>query len=165
MVVTSATISQPLIDQLTNNTATTVNLKGKIVEVGTIGDTPSLDEYGFLYSATFNDLVGDDVDTIAQKVGVTQYAVTNDPTEGEKVLELTGLSDPSTIFFVFYTKTNTDPTFATSDTIGTIDSSGTVPSSPYSETTNSKNYKIITTADNPAILLEQLRLKQIMVIL
>ena len=100
-----------------------------------------------------------DVDTIAQKVGVTQYAVTNDPTEGEKVLELTGLSDPSTIFFVFYTKTNTDPTFATSDTIGTIDSSGTVPSSPYSETTNSKNYKIITTADNPADIIRTIKIK------
>ena len=159
LVVTSATISQPLINQLTNNTATTVNLKGKIDEVGTIGDTPSLDEYGFLYSSTFNDLVGDDVDTIAEKVGVTQYAVTNDPTEGEKVVQLTGLSDPSTVFFVFYTKTNTDPTFATSDTIGTIDSSGTVPSSPYSETTNSKNYKIITTADNPADIIRTIKIK------
>tara|TARA_R100000231_G_C5329661_1_gene165925 strand:+ start:3266 stop:4444 length:1179 start_codon:yes stop_codon:yes gene_type:complete len=40
-----------------------------------------------------------------------------------------------------------------------ITSSSTVPSSPYSETTNSINYKISTTSDNPADTIRTIRIK------
>ena len=158
-VVTIATISTPDVDQLTNNSSTAVTLRGKIDELGEIGDTPSLDEYGFVYSSSYSDLVGDDLDTIIGTSGVTQHKVTDDKREGEKLLELTGLTDPETIYYRFYTRTNTDSNFDEAEAMTVITSSSTVPASPYTETTNSINYKISTTSDNPADVIRTIRIK------
>lgn len=157
--VTIATISTPDVDQLTNNSSTAVTLRGKIDELGEIGETPSLDEYGFVYSSSYSDLVGDDLDTIIGTSGVTQHKITDDKTEGEKLLELTGLTHPSVIYYRFYTRTNTDDEFEKADALTTITSSDTVPASPYTETTNSINYKISTTANNPADVIRTVRIK------
>jgi hypothetical protein len=159
LVVTIATISTPDVDQLTNNSSTAVTLRGKIDELGEIGETPSLDEYGFIYSSTYNDLVGDDLDAIIGTSGVTQHRITDDKTEGEKLLELTGLTHPSVIYYRFYTRTNTDEEFDQADALTTITSSDTVPASPYTETATSVNYVISTTADNPADVIRTVRIK------
>jgi len=159
LIVTTATISTPDVSQLTNNSSTTVTLRGKIDELGEIGNTPSLDEYGFIHSPTIDVLKGDDLDTIIGRTGVTQHKITDDKTEGEKLLELTGLTDPETIFYRFYTRTNTDSNFDEANEMTTITSSSTVPASPYSETTNSINYKISTTADNPVDTIRTIRIK------
>ena len=159
LVVTTASISLPDVDPLTNNTSSTVTLRGKIDELGEIGDTPSLDEYGFIHAPTIDVLEGDDLDTIIGTSGVTQYKITDDKVEGEKLLELTGLSDPQTIFYRFYTRTNTDSDFDEAESMTPITSTSTVPSSPYTETSNSINYKISTTADNPSDTIRTIRIK------
>ena len=158
-VVTIAAISLPDVDQLTNNSSTTVTLRGKIDELGEIGETPSLDEYGFVYSSSYSDLVGDDLDTIIGTSGVTQHKVTDDKREGEKLLELTGLTHPAVIYYRFYTRTNTDSNFDEAEAMTIITSSDTVPASPYTETSNSINYKISTTSDNPADVIRTIRIK------
>ena len=111
-------------------TATTVSFGYKVTTLGQLADTPQVEEYGFLYSTSETDLKSsDDVDVLKAKssVNVVPYIPQNiHSITGDVVYTKTGLTNPATIYWRFYARTNIDPVHATSDAISSVNNVTTI---------------------------------------
>ncbi len=99
----------------------------QITELGLIGESPNLDEYGFLYSTTESELVGTDVDDIAAIAGVTQIAYET-PSNFKRPsvpynasYQETNAASTTTYYVRFYARTNTSLNYAEADAISEIE--------------------------------------------
>ena len=126
--VTSAVINSNVITPTA--TATTVSFGYKITTLGQLQDTPQVEEYGFLYSTSETDLKSsDDVDVLKAKssVSVVPYIPQNiNSITGDVVYTKTGLTNPATIYWRFYARTNINPLHATSDAISSVNNVTTI---------------------------------------
>ena len=126
--VTSAVINSNVITPTA--TATTVSFGYKITTLGQLQDTPQVEEYGFLYSTSETDLKSsDDVDVLKAKSSVTAvpYIPQNiNSITGDVVYTKTGLTNPATIYWRFYARTNINPLHATSDAISSVNNVTTI---------------------------------------
>jgi hypothetical protein len=124
------TVKPPVIADylITVPTSTSVFFNHQITDFGKVGDTEKIAEYGFLYSNTKSDLEDAvsgvfDFETIKAKSGVSNvpFIPTSFFTVPKIVnYELTGLSDPATVYWRFYARTNTDPKYAIADASSTV---------------------------------------------
>ena len=126
--VTSAVINSNVITPTA--TATTVSFGYKITTLGQLQDTPQVEEYGFLYSTSETDLKSsDDVDVLKAKSSVTAvpYIPQNiNSITGDVVYTKTGLTNPATIYWRFYARTNINPLHGTSDAISSVNNVTTI---------------------------------------
>lgn len=115
------------------NNENEVYLVSSVSELGKLINTPQIDEYGFVYSTNESDLISDDIDVLKAKSGVTNvpFITTsqnkfNVPPTASVVVD--GLSNPATIFYKFYGRTNTSSLFPFADAITDLQSTKTVES-------------------------------------
>ena len=138
---TSLTVTPPTIatDQIPVSTNTEVFFSHKITEIGKVGNTDKLDEYGYLYSTSLTNLSStDDIDTLKAFGDVTTVPFT--PTLAViKVLldnnlsvnstyKKAGLTHPAILYYRFYARTNTDVQNDKADAISSVVTASTVPS-------------------------------------
>lgn len=110
------------------STSTSVYLAHKIEQLGTISNTPNIDEYGFLYttdSANFDTL---NIDDLKAKAGITtvpfRTSSFNSHINPQTVnYQVTGLSSGTTIYYKFYARTNISSRYAFADTISELKNS------------------------------------------
>ena len=134
LTVTAPTIG---ITQIPVSTTTEVFFSHKITDIGKVGNTQKLDEYGFLYSTSSTNLSStDDIDTLKAFGDVT--VVPFKPTLAviktlldnnlsiESKYKKSGLTHPTTIYYRFYARTNTDPKNDKADVITDVVSASTV---------------------------------------
>ena len=111
-------------------TATSVSFGYKVTTLGQLQDTPQVEEYGFLYSTSETDLKSsDDVDVLKAKSSVTAvpYIPQNiHSITGDVVYTKTGLTNPATIYWRFYARTNIDPVHAKADAISSVNNVTTI---------------------------------------
>ena len=118
--------------QITVPTNTSVFFNHEITEMGKLGDTPKLDEYGYLYSETKSLLTAsDDVDILkgTNNVFAVPYLTTSFFTAPHVVnYEKSGLSHPKTYYWRFYARTNTNTANPFADVISDCKTVSTVAS-------------------------------------
>lgn len=133
LTVTKATIEA---DSIPASTSTSVFLNHKITALGKVGQTQKLDEYGFLYSTSSTNLSStDDVDTLKAFGDITNVPFTpslavvkvliDNGIAIKSTFEKTGLTDPATIYYRFYARTNIDPANDKADAISSVISAST----------------------------------------
>jgi len=133
LVVTAPTIAA---DSIPASTSTSVFLNHKITALGKVGQTQKLDEYGFLFSTSSTNLSStDDVDTLKAFGDVTVVPFTpslavvkvliDNGIAIQSTFEKTGLTDPATIYYRFYARTNIDPANDKADVISDLISAST----------------------------------------
>ena len=138
LVVTPPTIADY---QVTVPTNTAVFFNHEITGFGKLGDTPQIDEYGFVYSETKSLLTAsDDVDVLkgTNNVFAVPYLTTTFFTVPKIVnYEKSGLTHPKTYYWRFYARTNTDTAHGFADAISDCKTVSTVASavSQYGNTT------------------------------
>ena len=107
--------------------AFTFSTTGNISGLGTIGDTPQVEEYGFLYSTSYADITSSkDIDVLKAIAGVTD--VNYNPVDthvlpgdnGNIYYTATGLTHPTTLYYVYYARTTIDPNETKADAITTL---------------------------------------------
>lgn len=144
--------------QITVPTSTSVFFNYEIVSFGKLGDTEQIDEYGFFYSDDISLLQKDpnfsanspkDVDVLKATSGVTNvpFLTTSFFTVPKLVeYEKTGLTHPKTYYYVFYARTNTDPSHSTADKVSNIITVSTVaaPVNQYKNTTGEFLSSLVT---------------------
>lgn len=135
------TVTPPIIEEYTVTvpTSTSVFFDYKITSMGKLGDTTQLDEYGFLYSTTQSNLTAsDNIDVLKGTSGVFQVPfLTTSFFTAPKVVgyEKSGLTDPSTYYWRFYARTNTDTAHSFADAISEVKTASTV-SAPVNQYNN-----------------------------
>lgn len=108
-------------------TSSSFRIGYEITELGKIGDSPNIDEYGFLFSTTESDVEGTDIDTIAAVSGVEQIkysTASNFKTPSTPFIssyEETSASSSTTYYFRFYAKTNTSLNYSEANVISEIE--------------------------------------------
>lgn len=138
---TPLNVTPPVIENynITVPTLTSVFFNHKIVSMGKLGSTTQLDEYGFLYSTTQSNLTAsNDIDVLKGTAGVFQvpFLTTSFFTAPHIAnYEKSGLTDPSTYYWRFYARTNTDPAHSFADAISDVKTASTV-STPVSQFNN-----------------------------
>jgi len=116
------------VDTLRDVTSSSFNIGHQVTALGKIGTAENIDEYGFLYSTTSNDLVGTDVDDIAAVSGVTKIAYATASNNKRPTVPFTSTyknnsaSSATTYYFRFYGRTNTGLAYAEADAISDIQS-------------------------------------------
>ena len=157
LVVTAPTIAEY---NVTVPTTTSVFFNHQITALGKLGDTPQVDEYGFVYSTSLNDISSsDDVLELFNtgNVSFVPYSPLNPNFAVPKIVnyEKTGLTHPQTYYWRFYARTNTDPAHAEATAISEVFTASTVaaPVSQFRNTTGEyfSDYYII---DNWAYFLQ-----------
>ena len=101
-----------------------------ITALGKIGEVGQLDEAGFFYSTTSSDL---SPTTYTALVAGNATHIKFETTELDRIPDLPkkyqaqakGLSSGTTIYWKFYVRTNTDPTYSTADVISDLKSETT----------------------------------------
>jgi hypothetical protein len=141
-------VTQPIIEYVTPTTATSsaIYMSFNVTELGKVGTTEQIDEYGFFYSTLELDLVSTDIDTLKENSSVTYIAY---PTTVENKFSLpsqinyqvTGLNNAQ-IFYRFYARTNTNTDYSFGDAISPVFFQETTVSYSYTETTDVRRYKI-----------------------
>ena len=144
VVVTQATIFDPHVtadsllikadsdkqkadENLREVTSSSWRLGYQISELGKIGESLNLDEYGFLFSTTESDVEGTDVDDIAAVSGVTdikyqtQSNFKRPATPFNASYEETNATSATTYYVRFYARTNTGLNYAEADAISEIE--------------------------------------------
>lgn len=111
-----------------SSTANTVNLSYGFSELGMIGTTKQIDEYGFFYSTTKSDLDSNNIDTLKLNSSVTNIPITttsfNKHTLPSQINhQITGLSSGDTIYWKFYGRTNIDTNYSLGDAITDVQTS------------------------------------------
>ena len=108
-------------------TASSFKIGYQITELGKIGDSRNIDEYGFLYSTTETDMQGKDIDVIAAKAGVTKI---NYPTASNNKRPSTPFissyqkndaTSSTSYYFRFYARTNTNINYQEADILSGIE--------------------------------------------
>ena len=127
------TVTAPVIEeyQVTVPTSTSVFFNYKITELGKLGDTPQVDEYGFVYSTSLSDISSSDdvLDLFATgNVIFVPYSPVNPSFEVPKIVnyERPLLTHPTTYYWRFYARTNTDPKHGRADAISDVFTASTV---------------------------------------
>jgi len=123
VVVTAPTLA---IDTKRDVTSTTFNIGHQITALGKIGNAENIDEYGFLYSTTSNDLIGTNIDDIALVSGVTKIAYVTALNNKRPTVPFTSTyknnnaTSSTTYYFRFYGRTNTGIAYAQADALSDI---------------------------------------------
>lgn len=108
-------------------TSSSFTIGYQIKSLGKIGIAENLDEYGFLYSTTSNDLLGTDVDDIAAVAGVTKIdypTASNNKRPSvpfNSTYQKNNAASGTTYYFRFYGRTNTSLSYAEADAISEIE--------------------------------------------
>ena len=157
LVVTAPTIAEY---NVTVPTTTSVFFNHQITALGKLGDTPQVDEYGFVYSTSLNDISSsDDVLELFNtgNVSFVPYSPLNPNFAVPKIVnyEKTGLTHPQTYYWRFYARTNTDPAHAEATAISDVFTASTVaaPVSQFRNTTG-EYFSDYYTIDNWAYFLQ-----------
>ena len=103
-------------------TSSLVSTTYYIMTLGKVGEVGQLNEYGIFHSTTASDLSGT---TYAALVAGNATQIKFETTELDRMpdvpkkvqAQVTGLSSSTTVYWKAYVRTNTDPTFGTSDVI------------------------------------------------
>lgn len=141
-------VTLPIIEYVTPTTATSsaIYMAFNVTELGKIGTTKQIDEYGFFYSTTESHLASTDIDTLKANGSVTNISYTT-TVENKFTLppqinyQVTGLSNTQ-IFYRFYARTNTNTSFAFGDSISPVFFQETTVSYSYTQTDDVRRYKI-----------------------
>ena len=153
---TPLTVIAPTIAEynVTVPTTTSVFFNYQITELGKLGDTPQVDEYGFVYSTSLNDISSsDDVLELFNtgNVNFVPYTPLNPNFAVPKIVnyEKAGLTHPQTYYWRFYARTNTDPKHGRADVISEVYTASTVaaPVSQYGNTTGEVLSAFVTDTD------------------
>jgi hypothetical protein len=137
-------VTPPVIAEytVTAPTTTSVFFNHQITELGKLGDTPQVDEYGFVYSTSLSDISSsDDVIQLFNTGNVyfVPYTPLNPNFAVPKIVnyEKSGLTHPQTYYWRFYARTNTDPAHAEATAISEVFTASTVaaPVSQFRNTT------------------------------
>lgn len=112
-------------------TSTTVYMQYSVTELGKLINTPQIDEYGFFYSTDISKVVSNDVDILKATSGVTNIPfITNSATKFVlptiPSYELNGLSHPTTVYYRFYGRTNTNSLYPKADAVSELSAVSTV---------------------------------------
>lgn len=113
------------------STSTTVYMQYSITELGKLINTPQIDEYGFFYSTDISKVVSNDVDILKATSGVTNIPfITNSATKfvlpSIPSYELNGLSHPTTVYYRFYGRTNTNSLYPKADAVSELSAVSTI---------------------------------------
>ena len=113
------------------STSTTVYMQYSVTELGKLINTPQIDEYGFFYSTDISKLASDNVATLKATSGVTNIPfITNSATKFAiptiPSYELNSLQHPTTVYYRFYGRTNTNILYPTADAVSSIQTVQTV---------------------------------------
>ena len=113
------------------STSNTVYMQYSITELGKLINTPQIDEYGFFYSTDISKLASNDIDVLKATSGVTNIPfVTNSATKfvipSIPSYELNGLAHPTTVYYRFYGRTNTNSLYPKADAVSTLNAVSTV---------------------------------------
>ena len=142
LVVTPPTIAEY---QVTVPTSTSIYFNYEITAMGKLGETPQVDEYGFLYSTNENDLnASNDVDVLKATSGINSvpFKTTSFFTVPKVAnYEKSGLTHPTTFYWRFYARTNTDTKHAFADSISNVFKASTV-SAPVSQFKNTTGERL-----------------------
>ena len=159
---TPLTVIAPTIAEYTVTvpTTTSVFFNHQITALGKLGDTPQVDEYGFVYSTSLQDISSsDDVIELFNTGNVIFIPFTpqNPNFAVPKIVsyEKTGLTHPTTYYWRFYARTNTDPKHAEATAISEVFTASTVaaPVSQFRNTTG-EYFSDYYTIDNWAYFLQ-----------
>jgi len=151
---TSLKVIAPTIatDQIPVSTTTEVFFSHQITALGKVGDTDRLDEYGYLYSTSLTNLSStNDIDTLKAFGDVTvvpfipSLAVLNVPIKS--IYKKAGLTDPATIYYRFYARTNTTVQNDKADAISSLVIAQTVASAvtQYNNASGENLYGVVGT--------------------
>jgi len=113
------------------STSNTVYMQYSVTELGKLINTPQIDEYGFFYSTDISKLASDNVATLKATSGVTNIPfITNSATKFAiptiPSYELNSLQHPTTVYYRFYGRTNTNILYPTADAVSSIQTVQTV---------------------------------------
>tara|TARA_R110000744_G_scaffold110780_2_gene208893 strand:- start:2571 stop:5879 length:3309 start_codon:yes stop_codon:yes gene_type:complete len=149
-VVTAATLSQPT--QKTN-TNSTLFFSHNITAMGKICEVNNLESYGFIHSTAEANLIDDSLDVLIARVANTTIlynAINPQATANIKTYtaEVTGLSQNTVKYWIFFARTNTTSNFDKVDATSNIYSSIAAATPPQVETTNGKRYHPAVAQDN-----------------
>jgi len=113
-----------------DSTANSIFIKHSITELGKIGTTSQLDEYGFFYSTNASDLTSTNVDTLKANSNVTNVPFVTTSFNKHTIpnavtFEVTGLTNGDVIYWKFYGRTNTSVNYALADAITEVKTSTT----------------------------------------
>lgn len=116
--VTSATLAS----FTTAATSSFISTTYYIMTLGKVGEVAQLNEYGIFHSTTASDLSGTTYATLvagnATQIKFETTELDRMPVVPKKVeAQVTGLSSSTTVYWKAYVRTNTDPTYGTSDVI------------------------------------------------
>ncbi len=114
-----------------DSTATVVNISYSITDIGSVGTTKQIEEYGFFYSTTQSHLDSNDVDTLKANNNVTNVPILttnfNKHTIPQTIKhQITGLTAGDVIYWKFYGRTNINTNFSFSDAITDVQNSSTL---------------------------------------
>ena len=118
LAVTSATI----VNTASGVSSTAILASFVIQTLGKVGEVAQLSEYGIFHSTTASDLSGTTYAALvagnATQVKFETTRLDNSPEIPKQVkVQIAGLSSATTVYWKAYVRTNTDPTFGTSDAI------------------------------------------------
>lgn len=131
-LVTGDTIEYTADANLREVTSSSFKIGYQIKTLGKIGTAENIDEYGFLYSTTSDDLIGTDVDDIAAVASVTKvdYRTASNnkrPTVPfNSTFKKNNATSTTTYYFRFYGRTNIDLAYAEADAISEIEEITTI---------------------------------------
>lgn len=114
-----------------NATSTSVFIKHSIIQLGAVGTTKQIDEYGFFYSTNASDLTSTDVDVLKANSNVTNVAYKTTSFNKHTIpnavtFEVTGLTNGDVVYWKFYGRTNTSVNYSFADAITEIKSKSTL---------------------------------------
>jgi len=112
-------------------TSTSIFIKHSITELGLVGTTAQVDEYGFFYSTNASDLTSTDVDTLKANSNVTNVPFRTTSFNKHTVpnavtFEVTGLTNGDVIYWKFYGRTNISVNYAKADAITEVKTNATL---------------------------------------
>lgn len=131
-LVTGDTIEYTADANLREVTSSSFKIGYQIKTLGKIGTAENIDEYGFLYSTTSDDLIGTDVDDIAAVASVTKvdYRTASNnkrPTVPfNSTFKKNNATSTTTYYFRFYGRTNIDLAYAEADALSEIEEITTI---------------------------------------
>lgn len=111
-------------------TSTSIFIKHSITELGLVGTTAQIDEYGFFYSTNASDLTSTDVDTLKANSNVTNVPFRTTSFNKHTIpnavtFEVTGLTNGDVIYWKFYGRTNISVNYGLGDAITEVKSNTT----------------------------------------
>ncbi len=112
-------------------TSTSIFIKHSITDLGSVGTTKQIDEYGFFYSTNASDLTATDIDTLKANGSVTNVPFKTTSFNKHQIpnavtFEVTGLTNGDVIYWKFYGRTNTSVNYALGDAITEVKTNATL---------------------------------------